>query len=134
MRCDDGAISRIQEQLHPEDFHFRAGVRQNLDIQFLRVMATRPPEVIKSDFIKQAVVDWFESKQQRQEEISEAEKVKRELEAKIRRLEGMIRSGVGAGVVIESAAASEEEKRKVEVDEVKAKEAEAKVKALTDVF
>ena len=125
MRCDDNG-----KQLQPDDFHFRAGLRQSLDIQFLRAMATRPPEVTKSDFIKQAVVEWYETKQQRQEQVSEAEKVKRELEAKIRRLEQMIRSG--AGVVIESATAGEEENGKM--DEAKAKEAEEKVMALTDVF
>lgn len=120
------------KQLQPEDFHFRAGVRQKLDIEFLRAMATRPPEIIKSDFIKQAVVEWYESKQKREEDISEAEKVKRELEVQIRRLREMIRSG--AGVVIETAAACEGEKRKFEADEAKAREAEEKVKALTDVF
>lgn len=125
MHCGD-AMGK-EEQLRPEDFHFRAGVRQNLDIQFLRVMATRPPEVIKSDFIKQAVVEWYETKQQRQEQVSEAEKVKRELEAKIRRLEEMIRSG--AGVVIETAAAGGEPD-----DEIKISEVEEKVKALMDVF
>lgn len=130
MHCGD-AMGK-EEQLRPEDFHFRAGVRQNLDIQFLRVMATRPPEVIKSDFIKQAVVEWYETKQQRQEQVSEAEKVKRELEAKIRRLEEMIRSG--AGVVIESAVAGEGEEENGKMDEAKAREAEEKVKALTDAF
>ena len=100
--------------------------------QFLRVMATRPPEVIKSDFIKQAVVEWYESKQQRQEEISEAEKVRRDLEAKIRRLEELIRSGVG--VVVETAVAGEGEEENGKMDEAKAREAEEKVKALTDAF
>lgn len=125
MRCDDNG-----RPLQPEDFHFRAGVRQNLDIQFLRVMATRPPEVIKSDFIKQAVVEWYESKRQRQEEISEAERVRRDLEAKIRRLEGLIQSG--AGVIPESAATGEG--KKGTIDELKIREADEKVKALTDAF
>lgn len=130
MHCGD-AMGK-EEQLRPEDFHFRAGVRQSLDIQFLRAMATRPPEVTKSDFIKQAVVEWYETKQQRQEQVSEAEKVKRELEAKIRRLEQMIRSG--AGVAIESAAVGEGKKERTEMDEAKAREAEEKVRALTDAF
>lgn len=123
MRCDENG-----KQLQPEDFHFRAGVRQSLDIQFLQVMATRPSDVNKSDFIKQAVVEWYKSKQQRQEEISEAERVRRDLEAEIRRLEELIRSG--AGVVVESSTTAKEALN----DQVKIKEAEEKVKALTDAF
>lgn len=111
----------------PLDIHFRVGTRSELDHRFHRAIEIKPPEQNMSDFVKIAVAEWYESKLQRQEEISEVEKVKRELEAKIRRLEEMIRSG--AGVVIETAAAGGEPD-----DEIKISEVEEKVKALMDVF
>jgi hypothetical protein len=116
MRCDE-----------PLDIHFRVGTRSELDRRFRQAIEGKLPEQNMSNFVKTAVAEWYESKQRRQEEISEAERVRRDLEAKIRRLEGMIRSG--AGVVIETAAAGGEPD-----DEIKISEVEEKVKALMDVF
>lgn len=124
MGCD--------EQLVPLDIHFRVGTRTELDKRVQRAIQLRLPGQNMSDFVKIAVAEWYESKRQRHEEIPEVERVKRELEAKIRRLEEMIRSG--AGVVIESAVAGEGEEENGKMDEAKAREAEEKVMALTDVF
>lgn len=121
MRCDE-----------PLDIHFRVGTRSELDRRFRQAIEGKLPEQNMSNFVKTAVAEWYESKQRRQEEISEAERVRRDLEAKIRRLEGMIRSGTG--VAIESAVAGEGEEENGKMDEAKAREAEEKVKALTDAF
>ena len=104
------------------DIHFAVGNRSEIDRKLREIIATeKSDEVTMSEFLKEIIIEYFEDKRKDSKEISEAEKVRREFDARFRQLEEKIKSGR----VVESPNSSNSSRQ----NEVK-----EKVKALIDTF
>ena len=62
-------------RLQPREFRLRAGARSEVDRQFLQIVNHLPEDTNLSEFIKNAVVKYFE----RQSKLSEADLLQQEL-------------------------------------------------------
>jgi hypothetical protein len=102
------------------------GELTELDLDFSKYLKENLPKKTKvGAFVKTIFVKYFKDKEIRQEQLSEAEIVRKDLEKQIEDLRGLIKN-----IKVVANGTSEHKKEVVSDD----KETLAKVRALTDVF
>lgn len=115
----------IDDGLKPKQIPLYAGVRSEMDREFLRIINTLPEETNLNEFIKSAVVELHHHRK----DLSDIEELKArigQLEAKNRDLEVRIQSGISI--------TDEEAPVKEVAEEAKVKEVESKVKSMRNAF
>jgi FixJ family two-component response regulator len=115
----------IGEGLKSRQIPLYAGVRSEMDREFIRIINSLSEETNLNEFIKSAVVELH----RRKKDLSDIEDLKTrlgQLEAKNRELEHRIQSGISIN--------NEEAPVKEVAEEVKVKEVENKVKSMRNAF
>jgi hypothetical protein len=113
------------DELKPKQIPLYAGVRSEMDREFIRIINNLSEETNLNEFIKSAVVELH----RRKKDLSDIEELKArigQLEAKNKDLEVRIQSGISIS--------HEEAPVKEVAEEAKVKEVESKVKSMRNAF
>jgi hypothetical protein len=115
----------IDDRLKPRQIPLYAGIRSEMDREFLKIINALPEETNLNEFIKSAVVEL----NRRKKDLSDIEELKTrlgQLETKNRELEVKIQNGI---VLTQEAASTKEVP-----EDSKVKEVENKVKSMRNAF